>query len=512
MSTQDPGIIPLVGLNSARAKVESQAIIGGNDMDRTGCPFTAYCLSRRKFLAETSTAFAAYVLASPAGRLLGAATEEPSAPKPSLPVPKAKVGLVFPHMTCDEPCWPYQGFDFEPEIKEVTRKLTEACPNTDFLVGTAVNAEQVQTLVKQMSDVDGFVVYLVGPSVPAKPFVETGKPVVLVDYLYSGTPTFIFTYRDCLKEKRPVVGVASSDFRDVAKAARLFEVIKRIQSAKIVDVMDRDISEHADQIKKTTGVEVIPVGLAVLNSYWEKADEKEGAKWADKWAMEAQKVVEPTREDLVKSGKMHLANSTLLTERGAEAIAIDCLGGFYSHKLVAYPCLSFTELNNGDLVGACEADLNSTVTMITMRHLTGMPGFISDPVFDLPKSQIIYSHCVAPTKAFGPQGKSNPYILRSHSEDRKGAVVQSLLPLGETVTSIQINPKEKAFVLHSGKTVANIDDEKACRTKLATETNVEKILETYRWGWHRVTFFGNWRKDVKDLATLMGLSVYEEDV
>jgi hypothetical protein len=209
---------------------------------------------------------------------------------------------------------------------------------------------------------------------------------------------------------------------------------------------------------------------------------------------------------------MHLANSTLMTEWGAEAIAIDCLGGYYSGKLSAYPCLSFLELNSGDLEGACEADLNSTTAMIMMRHLTGRAGFISDPVFDLPKSQIIYTHCLGPMRVFGSQGKSNPYIIRSHSEDRKGASVQVLLPLGETVTSIQTNAKEKALVLHSGKTVANIEDDKACRTKLATETNVEKILQTYRWGWHRVTFFGDWRKDVKDLATLMGLHVYEEDV
>lgn len=481
-------------------------------MHRTGCPFSAHCLNRRSFLARTSTAFAAYALALPVELLWGGTTEAPSAPKPSLSVPKAKVGLVFPHMTCDHPCWPYQGFDFAPQTKEITSKLQQACQNTEFSVGTAVNAEEVQTLVKQMSEVDGFVVYLVGPSVSPKPFVDTGKPIVLVDYLYSGTPTFIFTFRDCQKEGRPVVGVASSDVRDVVKAARLFEVIKAIQSAKIVDVMDRDISEHAELIKNATGIEVLPVGLAVLNSYFEKADEKEAAKWANKWAKQAKKVVEPTREDLIKSGKMHLANSTLMTERGAEAIAIDCLGGFYSGKLTAYPCLSFVELNSGDLEGACEADLNSTTAMIMMRHLTGRAGFISDPVFDLPKSQIIYSHCVAPMKVFGPQGKSNPYIIRSHSEDRKGASVQALLPLGETVTTIETNPKEKALVLHSGKTVANIDDDKACRTKLATETNVDKILETYRWGWHRVTFFGNWRKDVKDLATLMGLHVYEEDV
>jgi len=481
-------------------------------MIRRGCPFSAYCLSRRNFLAGASAAFAAYALATPTELLLGAVKEEPFAAKPVLPEPKAKVGLVFLHTTCDQPCWPYQGFDFEPQMKKVTHDLKEACTHTEFSVGTAVNAEQVEPLVKEMNDVDGFVIYLVGPSVSPKPFVETGKPIVLVDYLYSGTPTFIFTYRDCEKEGRPVVGVASSDFRDVAKAAKLFQVIKRIQSAKIVDVMDRDVSEHAEFIKEATGIEVLPVGLAVLNSYYEKADEKEAAKWADKWTKGAKKVVEPTREDLIKSGKMHLANSTLITERGAEAIAIDCLGGFYSGKLTAYPCLSFVEMNSGELVGACEADLNSTTAMIMMRHLTGRAGFISDPVFDLPKNQIIYAHCVAPMRVFGSQGKTNPYIIRSHSEDRKGASVQSLLPLGETVTSIQTNAKEKALVMHSGKTVANIDDDKACRTKLATEANVQKILETYRWGWHRVTFFGNWRKEVKDLATLMGLHVYEEDV
>ena len=72
-------------------------------------------------------------LATPA-ELLRAATggEEPTAPVPKLTVPKAKVGLVFTHISPDEAGWPYKGFDFEPEIKEVTRKLKEACPNTDF--------------------------------------------------------------------------------------------------------------------------------------------------------------------------------------------------------------------------------------------------------------------------------------------------------------------------------------------------------------------------------------------
>jgi len=37
----------------------------------------------------------------------------------------------------------------------------------------------------------------------------------------------------------------------------------------------------------------------------------------------------------------------------------------------------------------------------------GRPGYISDPVMDSAKRQIIYAHCVAANKAFGPQGQAN---------------------------------------------------------------------------------------------------------
>ena len=51
-------------------------------------------------------------------------------------------------------------------------------------------------------------------------------------------------------------------------------------------------------------------------------------------------------------------------------------------------------------------------------------------MIDTSKNHIIYAHCVAMTKPFGPAGPSNPYRIRSHAEDRKGASMQSLLPEG----------------------------------------------------------------------------------
>jgi L-fucose isomerase-like protein len=204
----------------------------------------------------------------------------------------------------------------------------------------------------------------------------------------------------------------------------------------------------------------------------------------------------------------------LLSQNSAHAITIHCLGGVYSGKMVAaYPCLGFMQLDNEGLVGACEADQRSTMTKLIMTYLAGRPGFISDPVIDTAKNQIIYAHCVASTKVFGPEGISNPYHIRDHSEDRKGACNRSLMPLGEMTTTIQFDHHKKQIIMHQGVTVENVDLDRACRTKLAVEVkgDVYKLLDFWdQWGWHRVTFFGDFKRQVQQMAQLLKFEVIEE--
>jgi hypothetical protein len=153
--------------------------------------------------------------------------------------------------------------------------------------------------------------------------------------------------------------------------------------------------------------------------------------------------------------------------------------------------------------------------MLAMGYLAGRPGFISDPVIDTAQNQIVYPHCVAPTKVFGPGGTVNPYRIRSHAEDRKGAAMQSLLPAGYLLTTMKINPARREAVLHQAKAVGNVDDEKACRTKLAAEVcgDIEKLMNHwFQWndGWHRVTFYGDLSGPVKQLSEAMRLTAVEE--
>ena len=149
--------------------------------------------------------------------------------------------------------------------------------------------------------------------------------------------------------------------------------------------------------------------------------------------------------------------------------------------------------------------------MLAMGHLVGRPGYISDPVIDTSKRQIIYAHCVASNRAFGPKGAANPFHIMTHSEDRQGASLRSILPEGYMTTTLEVRADKVLF--HRAKSVGNDPDDRACRTKLCAEPvgDIEKLFTEWdQWGWHRVTFYGNLKQPVYALADALGWKVVEE--
>jgi len=429
---------------------------------------------------------------------------------------KAKVMVIF---TCDKPdvpSWPYINYDYGGRAREIMEKLRENMPSIEFSEYLLSSKEELEKIDWKGKEIDGFVVYMIGGmwTGVAEAIIETGSPVVLVDDLYAGSGGFLRAFSKAGREQHRVVAIGSSNFRDILGAVSLFKVIKSMKEAKILCVTDRDVSKKAKTIQENFGTQVIAMTSNRLNSYYENVKEEDAEKLAKEWISESSRVVEPSRAEIVKSAKMYFALKKAMDDNDADAVTVDCLGLYYGSKLVAYPCLALFQLNNEGSTGVCEADLDSTVTQLSMRYLTGRPGYVSDPVIDTGTSQIIYVHCVASNRVFGPEGLSNPYVIRSHSEDRKGASVQSLMPLGETVTTVKIAMREKMLAIHQGKTVANVKEDKGCRTKLAVEADVERILENYnfgKFGWHRVTVYGNFRKEVLNLAVLWGLEIIEED-
>jgi hypothetical protein len=506
-------------------------------------------LNRRRFLAGCAAAAAgASGLASLASR---AAAGEAGA--------KAKVRLVFTHIPSTGPVWPNIGYDFERRKKELAEKLTQACPNIEFLPVTVMNADQAKKVLEGDKEVDGYLVYMVGIWTGApQAIAAAGRPTLYVDDLYGGSGEFLIAYAAARRAGQKVAGVSSSRIEDVAEAARCFSLLKApggsadafvaacTEARKKGTKPAGDMTCAADTVKTVSidecmkklrastllavgggwgmpaigkaieelfGTKVVALDFKELHEAHQKADRDEARQWADRWMKDAEKVIEPSRDDVENSGAMYVAMREVMKRHNAQGITINCLGGFYGGHLKAYPCLGFCQFNNDGLVGACECDVPSTITMLVIGTLTGRPGFISDPVIDTSKNQIVYAHCVAPTRVFGPAGKSNPYHIRSHSEDRKGAALRSLMPLGYMTTTVEMKPGEKLLLLHQAKTVDNIDEDKACRTKLAGEPkgDIDKLFTCWdHWGWHRVTFFGDAKAPIHELAKALNLKVIEE--
>ncbi len=256
------------------------------------------------------------------------------------------------------------------------------------------------------------------------------------------------------------------------------------------------------------------LSFAELNQAWETADKQEADAIANRWQNSADKVIGVPVKVLQNSAAMYLGMKSMLKKHNANAITVNCLGGFYGNHIHAYPCLGFHELNNEGLIGACEADVNSAATMVAFSTISqGRPGFISDPVIDTSKRQIIYAHCVAPNKIFGPDGPTNPYKIMTHSEDRQGAAVASILPSGYITTTLLVNNNRKEILFHQALAVDNDPDDRACRTKLCAEPigDIEKLFTMWdQWGWHRVTFYGDLKKQVYSLVDAIGWKVVEE--
>jgi len=80
-------------------------------------------------------------------------------------------------------------------------------------------------------------------------------------------------------------------------------------------------------------------------------------------------------------------------------------------------------------------------------------------------------------------------------------------------TTLQLSQGRKEILFHQGKAVANDSDDRACRTKLVVEPlgDIEKLFTMWdRWGWHRVTFYGDLKEPVYALADTLGWNVIEE--
>jgi hypothetical protein len=420
-------------------------------------------INRREFLRVTATGC---VLCFGGSGILafGAAPKGSRLISPGCRRTRVKVARLYMGKP-GNPYWPKPELDLQKEIRfyeSEFAKLKDELSDVDFVVeGLVSSPAEVEKLASRLSEVDGILVIhlTMGTGGVLNEILKAGKPTTVFAVPYSGHQWTRFGGLQKQELGAKMECILSSDYKQLAVAIRPFRAVHHLREAKILDVRSswsEARQEHVEKVRNKFGTEIKRIELQrVLGAYnavdddielqrvlgaYNAVDDDAAKAEAERWIRGAQRVVEPSREDIFKSCKLALAFERLLDEEDATVITVDCYGSMFEPlcRSYAFPCVGFTRLNNMGLGGICESKLQDAMTHVLFQGLVGRPGFISDPTIDESKNTAILAHCLGTTKMDGPDGPAAPYKLRTIMERREGAVPQVQMRIGQKVTQAEL--------------------------------------------------------------------------
>lgn len=329
-------------------------------------------------------------------------------------------------------------------------------------------------------------------------------------------------------KNRKVLLLSTTDRNDLDEAVALLRVPAMMKQTRILAIDGPRGTKAAcspEEVRKKLGAELISVKndriLAIARSIDPKAAEAEAEQY---WIKPAIGILEPKRQEIIDSTRYYLAVKQLMIEENARAIcSAACMGE-------PRACLTFSKLNDMGFVGACEGDIDSTLTMLLAGYAFRAPGFITDPVIDEARNAVVQFHCTSFTQR--PDGVRMPYLIRSQTDSGGGVALQVQFQVGEPVTMAKLVNLDTMLAV-PGKITETGTSPLACRTQF-TQTVRDARHLFLNWGagaivqpgspgdlsqyagampmLHRSVFLGDHVRGFKRLGELMGFKVIEEDL
>lgn len=428
----------------------------------------------------------------------------------------ARVAKVY--LGSSQPHWPKYTLDQEQERKDVEAQLAGLAKKTsaavEFTGGELLRSpDEVKPWLAKTGAVDGLLIVPISqPTAPLNALIEElPAPAVVFSRPYASHSWA--SVADIRKRRgKRIDVVASSSTGELEPYMGVFKTAHHLKTSKVLVAVESPAARQAQvqAFQKAFNTSFEFIGGKDLRSAFDAANSKLAAQAAEDFARNALRVVEPSRKEIESGLRMYLGLKALLAEKKANAVTIDCFGSLRANELPGYPCIAWSKLNDAGLYGVCEADLASTMTQMLVTSYTGMPGFVSDPVFDVSRDEVIHAHCVSATRMKGVQGPASPYIVRNHLETNEGAVLQVLMPAGETITVARFTEPGR-LLASTALVTGGGDSDRGCRSQIRTRVaDAEKWLQNYTAGLHRVIFYGDHMKALERMGRLLGFEVVRE--
>ncbi len=454
-------------------------------------------LNRRRFLsvAGATAAAAELGLLEFASSLF--AQEAKPAGKPIVKVvyvrPEKEPVVSWPGGNCDVPA---QQALFTKTLEDAAKKLDV---QLDFRHEPLSKKEDVGALLEQLktSPPDGLIVGAMSLFLwqPVNEIVE--KRGDLPTIVYSHVTGFTSHLQCGRKTPKTFLG-ATHETEWLAQAVRMFATIWRMKNTRILM-----LRKAADDVTlKPWGTVIHPIDQPRFAQELKKVEETDEVRaMADLYTKNAEKIVEPTKEEILTAAKNYIVCRRLMEAEGCQGITIDCLG--WKDPV----CLAFSRLLDEGVVAACECDLNAVVGELLCINLLGRPGFIQDPSPNTVNNTLIGAHCTSPLKLEGfDKPYRAPYWLRSY-HTRTGCSVEAMWPVGREASVLQANAGGGIWV-GTGKVRSNIMQPPTGCCRTAVELEIDRCADTRDVkGFHQLFILGNIEREVKAYGQLAGIPV-----
>ena len=425
----------------------------------------------------------------------------------------ARVRCAFaypPSETLKGGWWSWPGNDFDAEgrhgkyaaaLREIERELGMRILIDD----EPLNSEaSVKRLIDEVngSDLDGLLL------IPLKHshFAQVDQVIRATDL-----PTILFT---CLGVKHGSVAkyfrtgchviVSLDNLEALEYAMRMVAAARWMRESRLISVAGSEDRPDTTIPHLGTAIRFVP-----LTRFVEEVEATEITRevkaLANGFKRKARKVCEPRHPEIVTAARVHFALQRMLEAEQGDAITMDCLRrGEYQ------PCMSFMTLRDQGIAAGCENDIPATLTLMLVQRLFGRPGFQHNPAFETEANHYFASHCTCPSKLFGPDGPTQPYLLRNfaHTNDPT-CVPQVLWREGEEVTMAHyISGEKPGMLVYSGQVVKSyaMPPVGGCRTNVEITINELPRAADVK-GHHNVLFYGDYAEQLRTFCRLFGIEV-----
>jgi len=255
---------------------------------------------------------------------------------------------------------------------------------------------------------------------------------------------------------------------------------------------------NPDLARKKWGIEFIEIDLnEVLGQYDKILSDPDRLKDAEnlgaKFRKTASAQIEGNAKEITKAVCLYFALNEVVKLHKLQAFTLRCFGLIDHCKTTG--CLALALLNRDGILAGCEGDMQSILTLVIAKALTGQTGFMANPSLIFKETnQMVLAHCMIDPSL------TSSYVIRSHYETQSGIAIQGLLPLGRvTVAKIGGKNLDESFI-SGAQLEENPEYSNFCRTqiRLTLDKPVSYFLEN-PIGNHHIILLGDHSRILQEM-------------